>query len=268
MIPDTTTKMTIRQQTGYRAAPILPVSLTLPFGKVRLATPGAVGKPRVAGSSGSGGGARQNDASDEAGSGILQREPAAMQMTDGRHDGQPEAVTGKAPAPIETVEPRDYLRSLFGWDARALVRNDDRHGLPIFARSDSHGRGAAAVLEGVVQQIGRRACEERLVTERRRLAHHIDDERDAVGLGGGIVELHNLRENVLEGDRLEALAARLRLRLPDFKELVRGDDQLVTTLHSGGGRTKRLRGRPGPQHLVEAASNPAERRSEIVGDGV
>jgi hypothetical protein len=36
---------------------------------------------------GSGRCARKNDASDEAGGGIFQGEPAAMQMTDGRHDG-------------------------------------------------------------------------------------------------------------------------------------------------------------------------------------
>src|SRR5207247_7292606 len=101
-----------------------------------------------------------------------------MQMTDGRHDGQAEPVTGKAAAPIETVEPGDDLHSLLGCDAGALVLNDDRHGLSVFSRSNSHSSGAAAVLERVVDQVGRRAREEILVAENRRLADHIDDEED------------------------------------------------------------------------------------------
>src|SRR5262245_49875222 len=77
-----------------------------------------------------------------------------MQMTDRRHDGQAEPVTGQTAAPIETVETRDDLRSLLESDARTFVPNHDRHDLSVFSRSDSHGRrGAAAVLERVVDRL-------------------------------------------------------------------------------------------------------------------
>src|SRR5262249_31606327 len=118
--------------------------------------------------SASGGRAGQDDASDEAWRGVLERELAAVQVTDGRHDGRAEAVSGKAAAPIRTVEARDDLGFLLGWDTGAPVLNHDRHGLSVFSRPDAHGgRVAAAVLERIVDQIGRRAREEVLVAERR-----------------------------------------------------------------------------------------------------
>src|SRR5215813_7390586 len=93
--------------------------------------------------------AGQDDASDEAGRGVLEREFAAVQVTDGRHDGQAEAVTGKAAAPIQTVEARDDLGFLLGWDAGAPVLNHDRHGLSVDRKStrlnSSHVRISYAV---------------------------------------------------------------------------------------------------------------------------
>src|SRR6516164_9464422 len=111
--------------------------MSLRFGNDRAAAPHQRQDGFASGGA-SGDRAGQNDASDEAGGGVLERELAAVQVTDSRHDGQTEAVAGKAAAPIQTVEARDDLGFLLGRDAGPLVLNYDRDSLPVFSRSNTH----------------------------------------------------------------------------------------------------------------------------------
>src|SRR5262249_30597291 len=214
--------------------------------------------------------AGQNDASDEPGTGILQRQRAAVQMADCRHNGQPEAIAGKAPAAIETIEPRHHLRSFFDWDARAFVPDQDRDAFAVLSRPDAHGGlGPTTILQRVVDEIRRRAREKILVTERRGLADDVDRESHAARFGGGVVQLDDVLDDVLQRDLLEALAACRRFGLRDLEKLVENDDELVDAENARCRRVTELLARDaGPKHLVEAVSNPAQRRSKVVRDRI
>src|ERR1700722_5723356 len=110
-----------------------------------------------------------------------------MQMADGRHDGQAQAVTGKAPAPIETVESGYNLRSFLGWDAQSIVLYDDRHVVSPLRRSNLYSGRPSGVLQRVVDQICGRAGQQILVAYGGWFAIDIDDQLNPVCLCGGIV---------------------------------------------------------------------------------
>src|SRR5262249_37150793 len=172
--------------------------------------------------------------------------------------------------PVETIESCDDLWPLLERNAGSLVLNHDRNGVPVFSRLDSHRRrGVPPVLEGIVHEVGRRGREEVLVTQGRRLANHVDDARHAVCLCRGVIEVHDVPDDVVEHHWPEGLASSRRLGLGDLQELVEYDDQVIDTANAAHcGLAKLLGGRSGAKHLLEAASNLPQWGSEVVGDGI
>src|SRR5262245_48945563 len=87
-----------------------------------------------------------------------------MQTGDRRHQAEPQAVAGGAPAVLEPIEAPEHVLALVGGNSRAVV--GDRDDGAAIALPDLHAHPArfAAVFDGVVHQIGDRVEQEVAVT--------------------------------------------------------------------------------------------------------
>src|SRR6516162_93639 len=192
-----------------------------------------------------------------------------MQRGDRGDDRKAQAVTGQAPALVETVEAFDDPRSLRWRNARAIVLNHHRDGVPFLGYPHAYPRPAAGIFQRVIDQIHNRARQQVLIPERDRLTLDLDTEGNSFGLRHGIVEFNDIADDGGERYQREGLAASPGFGFGDLQQLIEHLDQFVDLLDREPccfGELRRVI--IGPERLFESAANAPQRCSQIVGNRV
>ena len=101
---------------------------------------------------------------------------------------EPQTVAGAAPTVVEPVEPLQNVLVLFGWNARAMVGDRNHRTQAIGGGLDQH-IARAAMLDGVVDEIGDGIEEEIPIAQHWRLPLTYDFNANAFLLGGSIEQL-------------------------------------------------------------------------------
>ncbi len=191
-----------------------------------------------------------------------------MGCRDRAHEAEAETETARGPARIGAVEPLEDAIEIARVDADALVSHSNDGLLDARVYLDRDVTTGAAVLDGVVDEVGHGLTQSLGIAVGDRGLDRLHAQVDLGLVGHVLVEVHDVARHVLQIDGLAVEAHHPRLRLSDVGERVQHRQDRIRLLDHVGERLPRSLDLIAPEGDFGRASETRQRRAQIVGDVV